>query len=279
MPYRIIYTPHTKCKKALNSCNYYVETITTGKLHSKHPIDYDTAVRQMHALYRASGKEASGGAFIPFLKSLPSRITGFFGGTRYNYRPQDRELLAKVGNEPIIGLIVMRKPLANMLDTLMNFLSLGKFDEIKAQNKYTDFYHLFVIVLLQNGSMVRIEKNQTIELHAIQSLPTEQAFAEITPSQHITLKQFLDNCEQLMGKKLYFTYDAKENNCQVYIYNLLKANGDITPEATEFIMQDIAELPEFTQNFARAVTDLGHRADILVSGAGLKKRRKKITSK
>ena len=273
MPYRIVFIPH-KGTKSLNLCNYFVETTATGKLHSKEPLDYATAARQLRALYHASGKEAHGGAFIPFLKSLPSRVLGFFGGTRYNYRPQDRELLAKLGDEPITGLIVMRKPLANMLDTLMNFISLGKFEEIKAQNKYTDFYHLFVIALLQNGMMVRIEKNQTIELHTIQSLPSNQAFAEITPHQHTTLKQFLDNGEQLMGKRLYFTYDAKENNCQVYIYNLLKANGDITEEATDFIMQDITELPEFTQTFAKAVTDLGHRADILVSGAGLKKKSK-----
>ena len=45
----------------------------------------------------------------------------------------------------------MRTPLGGILDKVMSLKSLGKFDGIKAENNYTDYYHLFLVVRLSDG--------------------------------------------------------------------------------------------------------------------------------
>ena len=267
MPYQIIFDPEEN--------GYYVETIKTGKLHSKHKLSYEMACRQLKALYIASKKELHGGSFIPFLKSIPGRITALFSdGKRLNYRPQDRELLAKYGNQDIVKITIIRTPLANIYDKALNVISFGHFDKIKADNNYTDFYHLFIILTLANGVYIRIEKNQTIELKVVNNYATQGDHLSITPSNKYSLIQFLNNGEKLMGIHNYFTYDPKTNNCQVYIAELLIANHESNTDIEKFIMQDVSSLPAFTHAIAKAVTDLGHRADILVNGASLLKYKK-----
>jgi hypothetical protein len=274
MPYRIVHDPKE---------GYFVVTIDSGKVHSKHGLDYETACRQMRALYRASGKEAKmhAGAFIPFIKSLPSRLRGFFSreGTRLNYRPQDRELLAKLGNQTINHITIMREPIAGLLEKVMNAISLGKLDEIKRDKNYTDFYHLFMVLTLANGAIIKVEKNQTIELKQLGQTPQGKETIDIVPIRQTTLREFLDKGQRMMGTDKYFTYDAKNNNCQVYVYSLLEANSELNNERAHFVMQDVSELPSFTQTIGRAITDLAHRADILVSGAGLRQKKKKKKQK
>ena len=223
----------------------------------------------MRALYRSVGKEPKGGDFIPFIKSIPGRVIGFFEGKRLNYRPQDRDLLAKYGNETIKQVYIMRTPIDDILDKVMSLISLGKFDRMKAENNYTDFYHLFVVVQLSNGVLVRIEKNQTIELKVLASKPRVEGEMSVFPREDITLMELLNNTEKSMGKEKYFVYDPKNNNCQVFVKALLEANGMLTNELEGFVMQDVSSLPSFTHSIARAVTDMGHKVDILVSGKGL----------
>ena len=260
MPYRLLYDPLER--------GYYVETKKTGRLHSRHALDHDTAVRQMRALYRSVGREPKAGDFIPFIKSIPSRITGFFQGKRLNYRPQDREFLGKYGNETIKEVYVLRTPLDGILDKVMSLISLGKFDKMKAEYNYTDYYHLFVVVRLSDGVFVRIEKNQTIELKVLGAKPKVEESMDVFPRQEITLNELLNNAEKLMGKEAYFVYDPKHNNCQVFVKSLLEANGMLTSDLEDFVMQDVSSLPSFTHSIARAVTDLGHKVDILASGKG-----------
>ena len=260
MPYRLLYDPLAR--------EYYIQTKKTGRLHSVQRMDYDTAVRQMRALYRSVGKEPKGGDFIPFIKSIPGRISGFLQGRRLNYRPQDRDLLAKYGNEAIKEVYVMRTPIDDILDKVMSIISLGKFDTMKAENNYTDYYHLFVVVESSNGAFVRVEKNQTIGLKVLASKPRAEGEMKVNAGEKVTLNELLNNTEKLMGKEKYFVYDPKNNNCQVFVKALLEANGMFTNDLEGFVMQDVSSLPRFTHSIARAVTDLGHKVDILVNGKG-----------
>ena len=268
MPYRIVLI---KSKKHPEESGYYVETTTTGKLHSKYPMTYERAYRQMRALWASAGAEARAGDFIPFIKSIPGRVSALLGFNtkRFDYRPQDRNILRQYGNQTINGIYVIREPINNLLDKVMNLISLGTFNRMKAENNYSDYYHLYIIVSLYGGKLIRIEKNQTIELRIVNSVPSVEQL-EITPSKNITLNQFLDNARKQMGDERYFVYDPKYYNCQVYIANLLSANGDLTPTINSFIMQNVDSLPSFTHAIARATTDLAHRADVVINGKGFR---------
>ena len=77
----------------------------------------------------------------------------------------------------------------------------------------------------------------------------------------------LYRARQAVGDKLFFDYSGlgignqPPNNCQYFLKYILEASHLYTPEAKNFIFQDIEELvkelPEFTRHTVNAVTDLG----------------------
>ena len=70
-----------------------------------------------------------------------------------------------------------------------------------------------------------------------------------------------------MGKEKMFCYNAKQNNCQVFIRNLLEASGMYDNEI--FIMQDINQLFHGftgTWKIMNTVTAIGNRLNMLSEG-------------
>jgi hypothetical protein len=83
--------------------------------------------------------------------------------------------------------------------------------------------------------------------------------------RRLTIRQMLNNCLIIEGKDLFYTYDFKTNNCQVFVRDCLKGSGLLTPELEKFIIQPIADiakevgveklgLPSALPNIAGAVT-------------------------
>jgi hypothetical protein len=81
-----------------------------------------------------------------------------------------------------------------------------------------------------------------------------------------------------MGKAM-FSYNAKQNNCQVFIRNLLEASNMQGNEI--FIMQDIKQIFQGftgTRKIMNTVTDIGNRLNMISEGAGLKLKHDKLTT-
>ena len=76
-----------------------------------------------------------------------------------------------------------------------------------------------------------------------------------------------------------FSYNAKHNNCQVFIRNLLEASNMHGNEI--FIMQDIKQVFHGftgTRKIMNTVTDIGNRLNMLSEGAGLTTKHDKLTT-
>jgi hypothetical protein len=81
-----------------------------------------------------------------------------------------------------------------------------------------------------------------------------------------------------MGKSM-FSYNAKQNNCQVFIRNLLESSNMQGNEI--FIMQDIKQLFHGftgTRKIMNTVTDIANRVNMLSEGAGLTSKHDKLTT-
>jgi hypothetical protein len=75
-----------------------------------------------------------------------------------------------------------------------------------------------------------------------------------------------------MGNK-FFTYSAKDNNCQDFLVNILKANNIGNTDDFNFIKQDTKQLFKdlpFLRKFSNSITDFAGRLDVIVSGQGIK---------
>jgi hypothetical protein len=193
------------------------------------------------------------------------------------YNNTSKRTLEQLGKGQIKGITLSRAPIKGVLTKALDFISMGKFSELKKKYGFDKFYHLSMLVDLDlNGTRrkVVVEKNAVIHISA--SIKTESdaeyLMVSVTSScsasrSGITLDQLMDKTKQSMGGS-YFPYDAFKINCQVFIDSVLKANGLLSAQAHTWLFQNIEQLakdmPEVSKQIASAVTTTGAVVDRLV---------------
>jgi hypothetical protein len=169
------------------------------------------------------------------------------------------------GDKPITSITVCKKPIYSMIEKIGNWLSLGKLKENMDRLGYDRLMHLYMIVSLEGGPTVKIEKNHVIEIKPSSDLGK----AHISlPNVGGTVAGRLADAEKKHGNKLW-QYDAKTQNCQFFVLWFLA--DLVTPEVKGFVQQDIEKTLEgmgLLEKAARAVTDAVAVADVAQQGAG-----------
>lgn len=179
-------------------------------------------------------------------------------------------------NKKIKRIEIFRQPINKAIEVAMKMMSLGKFTPQKYG--YDAFYHLGLIATLEDNRRIIIEKNANINIMKISKLPRGEYF-NVHMNNTIPLKQFLDNA---MNPD-YFYYDAFENNCQVFVMNLLKSNNLLTDNSKEFIYQDISSFINkkgvsnmILKGVSKFTTNLGGIANRVIYGGSLTDKYNKI---
>lgn len=210
-----------------------------------------------------------GDGLIDFLNSIPRRVKGLiYGATE---APQSlKRLLEKHGNERIVYIRVCREPIQGTINSFLNFISLGKLEELKRNMNYDNIVHLFAYVKTDAGTGFKIEKNQIVKVSYDE--PAQNIESVLVPVfDRPTLNTFFSKALQMTGPSLW-VYDVLKSNCQKFIRDLLLANGLLTPKIEEFIQQDasaiVGALPTGFAGFARGLTDIAARFDIGILGRG-----------
>ena len=266
---------------------YYVVHSKTGTRHTKKPISYYQARAQMRALNAIYNNknlnyhDYNGQGFFDSLKSgiknVYGRVKGFITGVRDDYMPSVRKLLQEIQGKKIVKMIVVRDPIKEEIHMLANAISMNEINKFKKEVSIDDLFHLFCVCTLDDGQMIRFEKNAEIEafkISKIQQIDKSNIFECVVPNQ-ISLNELLDNTRQKIGDRLFFDYNGITNNCQDFIYNCLYHNGyeSTNPKMKSFIKQDLTKLAKNMSSTSKTImntlTDLGKKTSILIGGAGL----------
>ena len=146
------------------------------------------------------------------------------------YPPQVRNILMKHGNHKITDIKLCKEVVSQNTEFLLKALTGSKtWEEAKRKNGFDKFYHLFMIVTMEDGSKLHIEKNEVIRVSENpRSCP--DALDLGVPSQPITISQLFEITKQRIGNKDFFTYDPFANNCQNFITQLLKTMNLSNPQ-------------------------------------------------
>lgn len=177
--------------------------------------------------------------------------------------PYVQKFINQNGDNKIIAMTLCRSPVPIAIRKLMVGLS-GAKDRV--------LYHLFLIVTMQNGKKFIMEKNERINVSykipkATQTLQVNENF------DNIIVSDLFSKTQKLMGNKKYFNYNSSSSNCQVFIANVLKANGLLNDQYYAFIKQETADLFARDGNLRRisntVVNEIAGRANILFSGGHL----------
>ena len=266
---------------------YYVVHSKTGTRHTKKPISYYQARAQMRALNAIYNNknlnyhDYNGQGFFDSLKSgiknVYGRVKGFITGVRDDYMPSVRKLLQEIQGKKIVKMIVVRDPIKEEIHMLANAISMNEINKFKKEVSIDDLFHLFCVCTLDDGQMIRFEKNAEIEafkISKIQQIDKSNIFECVVPNQ-ISLNELLDNTRQKIGDRLFFDYNSMFSNCQDFIYNCLYHNGyeSTNPKMKSFIKQDLTKLAKNMSSTSKTImntlTDLGKKTNILIGGAGL----------
>ena len=199
-------------------------------------------------------------------------------------------IFEKYKNYRVVSGQIRREPILAFVDKFINFISFGKFNQAKTELGYDKMFHLSLILQLSNpsqpgdstlgvgGPRLLMEKNERINMTTTwKDSPQVQYFTgpisgvqsggtipmKIPVSGLPTLNDFYERTLKAVGEHQFFTYNAFQQNCQMFIKDLLSSNGALTADAQNFIMQDaqtlIKKLPFYVSKISQFATDTAGR--------------------
>jgi hypothetical protein len=86
-----------------------------------------------------------------------------------------------------------------------------------------------------------------------------------------TLNQLLDNGKKIQGDN-FFKYSAFNNNCQLFIKDILQGSNLYNPEINKFVFQDLTTLENEARIASKVsdfITNTASRINTFVMGKGL----------
>jgi len=186
--------------------------------------------------------------------------------------PNVKSMLAKYGSSIISGLTIARNPVGSALISALNVASMGDFKKNLDNSPYDKLFHLKLIITLQNGIKLAFEKVERVSLTKYTKPVKGQEDMEIPVEKQITLDQLYKNAEIAMGDRFY-PYSARDNNCQNFILNVLKASGIGGERDYNFVKKDTKSLfgdESFLRKLSNTITDIGARFNVLMQGGKIK---------
>ena len=185
-------------------------------------------------------------------------------------------ILEKYGDMKIRSIRIGRRPINSMVEKAFNIISLGKWDKLRNQYYYDKLFHLFLILTMEDGTVISFEKNSIVTMTVNDercSMKDVDCIELEYPSDSITLNELAKKPLERIGKEKYFIYHPFDQNCQIFISEILKTFNLYNKKAETFVYQDLSEivekLPWYVKYIAKAVTDIDATIS-KVTGAGKK---------
>ena len=207
------------------------------------------------------------------VQKVVQKVGNVFKPRLDSYNNTTRKTLEEYGNLPIKSLTICRTPIMKILDTVINFLSLNKFSDLKKKYGFDELYHLQLVANIGNKNIV-IEKNEVINVNTSFKNDSKTQTYQIPLNKEFTINEMLEKARNNVGDNLYFSYDAFKNNCQNFIKYCLEAEKLYSTQAGDFLFQDIEELakemPQYVKTTANVLTTTGAVANKLMGKAKLK---------
>lgn len=209
-----------------------------------------------------------------WVKNKANQVVDYLKPRTDGYTNASNRVIKQYGNQPIASMRIVRTPIKSMLNTVLNIVSLGKWQELKEKYSFDKLFHLGLVLEIGN-KLITVEKNQTINISTKSIIDHQSEIMPVDGVTGLTLNQLLDNARKAVGDNTFFTYNPFGNNCQNFIVNLLQHSGLLTDANRDFVFQDIAELakelPDYVKTVAKTATDIAGTID-KVTGAGHEKK-------
>ncbi len=232
------------------------DTFRTKKVNKNVSIVFGELLPEYTNL--AEKETLKGSGIFDFLKKPIAFIKDVFKPT-YKLNNVSTRTLNQYGNKPISSISVYRTPIMNIIDTFLNLLSFGKFDEAKNKYGYDKLFHLALVCIVDNKQII-VEKNEVINISTSYSVSDNTETMPIDLGNvKFTLNEMLERTKQSMTDTLFYQYSSTSNNCQDFLIAILSSNNLLNSTNQAFIKQNISELlkelPSYATKFSDFITD------------------------
>ena len=151
-----------------------------------------------------------------------------------DYCEETKNMIVSYGKNKITKIFICRNHMSNKWLTTIEYLTLNKLNKIYNVNKVN---HTFLVFKLSNNKYLKLEKDNQIRMKILSSLPNCE-IKEIAIKKKKALNKILETTQLEMGISNYFNYDVINNNCQIFVQEILKSLNKLTDKNKEFIYQD-----------------------------------------
>lgn len=177
-------------------------------------------------------------------------------------------LLDRIGDEKIYKLTIFRKPLQSLLYGVFNVFTLGEFQNRFKRSNYDDLFHLGLLIndkyILEKTKVINLMLNDSKYLNA-----NGVEYLEINNIPQSTIKEFVMNAYNVIGNS-FLLYNPMNNNCQIFIKNILTSNNLYNDIYNNFIIQNVMDIFKnntFLQNTMNSVTSMANRGTYAFGGS------------
>lgn len=195
---------------------------------------------------------------------VKDKVKDFLSPRKDSYNNNTTKNLKLYGDQKVQDVLIYRTPIPGMLNTALNAVSFGKWDELRKKYGFDRLFHLALVFRLANGKNIIVEKNEVINVSDSYRTKSDTEVFPITgyTPDSKTVNDFVEGARQkLNNDKQWFLYDAFTNNCQYFIRYILETAGLYSEGAKNFLFQDLSkvasEMPGYAKTIAKGVTDLG----------------------
>jgi hypothetical protein len=218
----------------------------------------------------ASAPAQSGSGFKDTFKTVKALAFG-----QSDYTANVKKIFNQYENQPISKMTIVRTPVNSAILGAMDTISLGNFTKKMDKANFDELYHLQIEITLGNGQVVTVEKTEVVNIRKGKTKHADKEEEMVDNIPNITFGDLMRNAQKLMGSK-FFTYSAKNNNCQDFALALLQGSNIGNDSDYTFIKQNTKQLFKnqgFLNKVSNTLTDVGAKGNILMHGGSAKRGR------
>jgi len=234
-------------------------------------------------------REKSGGNLIKKITNEfvnpESKLRSYLKPDLSNYPNSAKKTMETIGNLDVESVEIVRTPLNSALTKFINLISLNKLDEATKEAGYDKLFHLQLVLNVKDPKghlkKVVIQKTERVQVDShLYGVGKDTEYLNVPiHGKKFTANQMLEKTRKTMGDNLFFGYEAFDNNCQIFVMNLLKSQSLYGLKERKFLYQDpkeiVKKIPSLSRKILKFTTDAGNVFSKLL-GFGGKKKNKKV---
>jgi hypothetical protein len=173
------------------------------------------------------------------IKLLKIRFDKRFFGMN-NYPVYCQNILKKYKNYKIKNIYLAKAPVSKYKRTLLDIITFYKVSERCNKCKYVP-NHTYLIIELNMGKgklkHLLIEKTNCLKILSNYEILDDTIMKKIKIKKKCNLEWLLNSTKERIGVVKFFNYSLFENNCQIFIIDILETLNKLTRGNKDFVYQ------------------------------------------